>query len=1217
MATERESRKVSLQGVLAEFRTALEEEIEAARHHASSTAIHLVSGRRVAQIGTHYQYVFSLENALDLPGDAPGDLRVPDSAQPLDVIVVSVEGLTITLSVPKDLGAFVPTARLQSDPTFLMRTLIKRIESLSNTANDVGERIRGILPVSGQPASVELMNDLNDSQLQAVASSLGRNTTFIWGPPGTGKTKTIGTIAEQLYRQNRSVLLVSHTNIAVDQALIHIAEALPEDELEKGKVLRVGDPRDLRLKDKPELLLAKHVEDRFAELTQRREALEQEKAKISAEVKQISRHIEMCEWVVEAEGDLMAMDEELAQIRQMERAVEQAQAEKSRLQKHSAEWALTAGEVEKAKRCMAAIEKLNASVDDLRVQLARAWSLLDAIGLRLAEAKELYDRTTSVGWLTRRWRRMPSPQDQLSVVEQLQRKLSQSSLDFDAMKRKLAQAEEKRDALTAIVQEFRAKYGGQPTEVARRIQASFARLSNIGKLAASLARECAERRSRFEERLRGHLSILRYHGLTQQEAGTAEDMLKAVHLSYSCASEEVKGLDVVVLRAKRKRLNAQIASTDAEIRAIEDKRKHVEELVIADATLIATTLTRSYLRDDIQTRRFDTVILDEASMAPVPALWVAASLADENAVVVGDFKQLPPIVVSKHDLAQKWLGRDIFHVADLTNPETAPEYFVTLRRQYRMHPQVSRVANTFFYDGLLEDDKKVSDANSERTLNEWYNASWGHDEPVLLVDTGSLGAWVTSVPRRRNSSRLNFMSATVCVDIVQQLLRNDRPQLLEGERPRILMVCPYHAHAQLLTLLFREHNLGPDGKRDVLAGTVHSFQGSEADVVILDLVNDEPHWRVRMFNPKYDRGVKRLLNVAVTRARRRLIVVGNFDYIASKAKKAFLGRELIPFLRKHYPCVDACELVPAGLAARTAEGQILAFGEDVDLSAEHIIGKGERFDALFIRDLDAARSRIVIYATLLTSHRLGIIGPHMQAAVERGVQVYVITRAWSDRKKRELSQYARLEDKLWKLGVHVLHKRGMHEKLIFIDEDIVWTDSLNPLSFTGESQETFERRKSRRIFQAYVKLQRLEALITGYDRGTPTCPICGHEKVVSEGKGRAKFDPWYWRCENPDCGYQHGIDEPPLEGDVIKCRTCGGDVEYGKWGGKPSWRCLQNRRHRQRIQPAHLRLPKMRALIPSRELRRLDDEFHLPAQHKRRTGRGHQTVLFDDKPELR
>ena len=100
---------------------------------------------------------------------------------------------------------------------------------------------------------------------------------------------------------------------------------------------------------------------------------------------------------------------------------------------------------------------------------------------------------------------------------------------------------------------------------------------------------------------------------------------------------------------------------DSEIEGIDEALKMVEDLVIAHATVVATTLTRAYLRDSIQSRRFDTVILDEASMAPIPALWVAASLAGCNAVVVGDFKQLPPIVLSESELAKKWLGRRIDH----------------------------------------------------------------------------------------------------------------------------------------------------------------------------------------------------------------------------------------------------------------------------------------------------------------------------------------------------------------------------------------------------------------------------------------------------------------------------------------------------------------------------------------------------------------------------
>ena len=69
----------------------------------------LVNGKRVGELGSAFQYVFSVENALNAPGDAPGGLYV-EGSPPLEVVIVSVDGLAVTLSVPIDLGPFVPKA---------------------------------------------------------------------------------------------------------------------------------------------------------------------------------------------------------------------------------------------------------------------------------------------------------------------------------------------------------------------------------------------------------------------------------------------------------------------------------------------------------------------------------------------------------------------------------------------------------------------------------------------------------------------------------------------------------------------------------------------------------------------------------------------------------------------------------------------------------------------------------------------------------------------------------------------------------------------------------------------------------------------------------------------------------------------------------------------------------------------------------------------------
>lgn len=163
----------------------------------------------------------------------------------------------------------------------------------------------------------------------------------------------------------------------------------------------------------------------------------------------------------------------------------------------------------------------------------------------------------------------------------------------------------------------------------------------------------------------------------------------------------------------------------------------------------------------------------------------------------------------------------------------------------------------------------------------------------MLVDTGPLEAWVTSVKTGRvGGSRLNFLSAAVAVNIAERLLRLDRPEISPGERARVLIGAPYQPQARLVTLLVKDAGL----EREVIPGTVHTFQGSEAPVVIFDLVLDEPHRQAGMFDARRNEDYLRLLNVALTRARRRLIVVSDFDWVERHANRQASLRELVQFL---------------------------------------------------------------------------------------------------------------------------------------------------------------------------------------------------------------------------------------------------------------------------------------------------------------------------------
>ena len=137
-----------------------------------------------------------------------------------------------------------------------------------------------------------------------------------------------------------------------------------------------------------------------------------------------------------------------------------------------------------------------------------------------------------------------------------------------------------------------------------------------------------------------------------------------------------------------------------------------------------------------------------------------------------------------------------------------------------------------------------------------------------------------------------------------------------------------------------------------------------------------------MFAPDFDETTRRLLNVALTRLRHRLVVVGNFAYARTRAKHAFLG-ELVRFLEERYPKVDARDLVAAGLAARAAKAQLELVGGPIETDHQRLVVTQDDFYVLLARDLAASRERVVIYSPFITANRLAHLAPHMRAAVER------------------------------------------------------------------------------------------------------------------------------------------------------------------------------------------------------------------------------------------
>ncbi len=1288
--TNHDSSDPVLPPMLGEFRDALKDEIEVARRNSSSGAIPLSNGKRICQQGSLFHYAFSVDSVLNAPDDAPGDLIVSGKA-PMEATKISGEGLRIVIGVAYDLGSFIPTARLVTNLTMLMRKLIERIEMNAGAENPAAGRMLGHAPVTGslQSPMVTPNIDLNEKQMLALKSTLGRDLTVIWGPPGTGKTRTIGTIAQSLMQEGRSVLVVSHTNTAVNQAIMHIAEAIrtsDPNQLEEGTVVRLGEVNDEKLPvDYPEVLVKYQIARQSEDLVSQRMELVQKKESDEDRLYTIQSIIGVIKWAELMSNELVVLEKDLIQFTELEEKLsadirtldELKLIHKELLETHKnaarileIRKKIDAAKEEKEKLCQfldrVVTEQQQAESDCARQKdrlkrarylapirqdrmrypkTAEQKAIVETLSVKVAELDKSLDEkrkgyVVAVGVLTeaekatvmgRLLKRLPNPEKQKLIADDLAKNIRvldgevssltqaynaatdnlEKTLKMDAellSHNDIGNPEKERqtlDRLGALAQglvDERTSIDAKIQESATELKGFFAEENGLSKLIVGDVKEqyttvCSklqkykelqsslkERRSsvnkfrkavdlKFQSRLNEAVQF----ELVSEVSGGLDEIFCELRRAQHKSSTQYPIDELPLFEEQGESLQSSVHAVNVEIEAIDEKLAQVERAVIANAAIVGATLTKVYLSDNIQGRMFDTVILDEASMAPIPALWVAALLAEKNLVLVGDFKQLPPIVLSAKESTHKWLGRDIFEASGLHKAwesDQSPEHFIQLNEQWRMVPEIADVANQF-YEGSL-----VTPANfpgeTDKFLS-WYNTDWIHDGRVVLVDTESLNAWVTSVAKGGSSSRINFLSATVAVDLAEQLLKENRP---EKEPKRILIVTPYRAQAKLLKILLSEMNL----QDEVVAGTAHSFQGSEADVVIFDLVVDEPHWRVRLFDRNSDvqKQVKRLLNVGLTRAKFRLFVLGDFAYCQATGKKSFLGNELIPFLLK-FPKIDASQLVPEGLAAKAAKAQMTMMGGEIEPDSARIVVTQTDFFRLLASDLSRARSRVIIYSPFITQDRLAFLMPQIQAAIQREVLVFVITKAHSERTKSKISQVRRLEAQLSEIGVIVMHKKGMHEKLAFIDDDILWSGSLNLTSFSN-TQEIMERRKSKAVFEDYFQVLRVDDLVGSATGPESKCPICGSEIIVAEGLK----DPFYWRCIKKDC-YSRSIGQPyPFDG-MLRCNSgsCNSAVEFGYWGDYPHWRCIANKQHRQKIFKSHLRLPKMAALIPKKEQKKV------------------------------
>ncbi len=298
-------------------------------------------------------------------------------------------------------------------------------------------------------------------------------------------------------------------------------------------------------------------------------------------------------------------------------------------------------------------------------------------------------------------------------------------------------------------------------------------------------------------------------------------------------------------RAKPERGEKQAMRQEArdllrEARQIEDQ---VTERILNSARIVCSTAT-GLDRERIGNKHFDWCIMDEASQSTEPSAWIPLQYA-ERVVLAGDHCQLPPTVLSPEAI------RGGFNISLMERllENNGPRKMLNV--QYRMHQDIMSFSSDVFYEGNLQADETVRTAllaDLPQVTSAPLTTS-----PIHFIDTA--GASYDEEQEPDGDSRMNPLEAELVIKKVDELLAC-------GVSPAdIAVISPYSAQVKLL----RDRIKRPDIEID----SVDGFQGREKEAVIVSLVRSNREGEVGFLADT------RRMNVAMTRARRKLIVIGD------------------------------------------------------------------------------------------------------------------------------------------------------------------------------------------------------------------------------------------------------------------------------------------------------------------------------------------------------
>ena len=321
--------------------------------------------------------------------------------------------------------------------------------------------------------------------------------------------------------------------------------------------------------------------------------------------------------------------------------------------------------------------------------------------------------------------------------------------------------------------------------------------------------------------------------------------------------------------------------------------------LFGEARVIACTLVGSAHRL-LEGMKFGTLFIDEAAQALEAACWIPMKRAS-RVILAGDHCQLPPTVKSIAAL-RAGLGKTLMERI----AENKPEVVTLLKIQYRMNDEIMRFSSDWFYGGKVESAPQIK-----------YRSVLDYDHPITWIDTSneenqitieggdapedSASASSSESAANQNSDlnfkeqfvgesfgRINKAEAELTLLTLAEYFTKIGKQRVLSESIDVGIISPYRAQVQYLKKLIKKYEFFKPYRRLISVNTVDGFQGQERDVILISLVRSNDEGQIGFLKDL------RRMNVAMTRARMKLIILGNKDTMTKH-----------PFYKKLWEYVEA------------------------------------------------------------------------------------------------------------------------------------------------------------------------------------------------------------------------------------------------------------------------------------------------------------------------